>query len=258
MRTDVLDCYEFYRTALGAATRDFIGGRLTEAWGDGAGLAVAGFGYANPYLELLGGASRRLILSPGGQGVIRWPSDGRNAASLVGEYHWPLADASIDRLLIVHGLEESPDPQRLLREAWRVLANDGRLIIVAAHRRGLWSMIDSTPFAAGRPFLKRQLNALLEGAMFRAERWSAALYFPPLRKRLLLRAARAWERAGARVWPGFSGVLLVDAAKDMMAPIGVVRSARGRVARPVLAAPQPARLNPAHGSGYTQGPQERG
>ncbi len=258
MRTDILDFHEFYRTALGAATREFIGGRLAEAWGDGERLAIAGFGYANPYLELYPQAARRLVLSPGAQGVIRWPADGRNAASLVAEYYWPLPDASIDRLLIVHGLEESPDPQRLLREAWRVLANDGRLIIVASHRRGLWSMIDSTPFAAGRPYLKRQLNALLEGAMFRAERWSAALYFPPLRTRFLLRAARAWERAGARVWPGLSGVLMVDAAKNMMAPVGVIRSARGRVAKPALAAPQPARLNPAGRSGYTRGPQERG
>jgi SAM-dependent methyltransferase len=254
MRTDILDLHEFYRTALGEATQNFISAHLTQAWGAGAGLAIAGFGYANPYLELFPAATRRLALAPGAQGVIRWPADGRNCASLVGEHQWPLPDASLDRILIVHGLEEAPEANRLMREVWRVLADDGRVIIVASHRRGLWSMIDTTPFAAGRPYLKRQLNTLLEGSMFRAAAWSRALYFPPFRARFLLRAAKAWERAGSRVWPGLSGVVLVEATKEMMAPVGLVRSARVRAIRPALAAPG---LNDATRSGYRQGAERK-
>jgi hypothetical protein len=127
-----------------------------------------------------------------------------------------------------------------MREAWRVLTDDGRVIVVASHRRGLWSIVETTPFAAGRPYLKGQLNRLLESAMFGGARWNAALYFPPVRNRFLLRSARAWERAGARVWPGLSGVLMVEAAKDLLAPAGLVRSARERASRPVIAAPRPA------------------
>jgi len=248
MRTDILDFHEFYGSALGAVTLEFIRGRLVEAWGDGAGLSIAGFGFANPYLAAFNGATRRLALAPGAQGVIRWPADGKNCASLVGENAWPLPDASLDRVIIAHGLEESPDPQRLMREIWRVLVDDGRVIIIASHRRGLWSMIETTPFAAGRPYLKRQLDALLKGAMFRAVAWSAALYFPPMKSRFLLRAARAWERAGARLWPGFSGVLMVDAAKDMLAPTGLVRRAGIVAVRPATAAASPARLNPPRSS----------
>jgi len=249
MRTDILDYHQFYRSPLGGVVREFIASKLGDAWHDGERLSIAGFGYANPYLEALTQAERRLAFSPGAQGVVRWPARGPNAAGLVGETAWPLPDASIDRLLIVHGLEESPDPHRLMREAWRVLTDDGRLIVVATHRRGLWSMIDSTPFAAGRPYLKRQLNALAEGAMFRATQWNAALFFPPMRGKFLLRAARAWERAGARVWPGLGGVIMMEAVKDMMAPVGLVRSARGRALRPAIAAPQPTRREGAPSSG---------
>jgi len=243
MRTDILELHEFYKTPLGDAAQTHIAGRLCEAWGECDGLDVAGFGYATPYLALFSGARRTIALAPGAQGVIRWPANGKNAASLIGENIWPLPDASFDRILIVHGLEEAADPQKLMREIWRVLADDGRVIIIAAHRRGLWSMIDSTPFAAGRPYLKRQLNALLESAMFRAVAWSSALFFPPLKARVLLRAAKAWERAGARVWPGLGGVLMVEMEKDMLAPVGLVRRARVRVARPAIAAPQPARID---------------
>ncbi len=240
MRTDILDYHEFYRTPLGAAAADFISARLIEAWGEARGCRVAGFGFANPFLAKFDHAERRLALAPGGQGVIRWPGAGANAAALVGERSWPLPDASIDRLLIVHGLEEAPDPRRLMREAWRVLADDGRVIIVASHRRGLWSIIETTPFAAGRPYLKGQLDRLLREAMFGGAFWNAALYFPPVKSRFLLRSARAWERAGARVWPGLSGVLMVEASKDLAVPAGLVRSARERRRRPAPATARPA------------------
>ncbi len=223
--------------------RNFIAARLAEIWGDGAGLAIAGFGYANPYLEVFAGAERCFALAPGAQGVIRWPRSGANAASLVSEYEWPVPDASLDRVLIVHGLEEAPQPQRLMREVWRVLKDDGRVIIIVSHRRGLWSMIDTTPFAAGRPYLKRRLESLLREAIFRPRFWDSALFFPPFRSNLLLRTAPAWERAGARLWPGFGGVLMVEAEKDMLAPVGLVRPAGRRALHPVIAAPQPLRYS---------------
>lgn len=245
MRTDILDLYDFYCTPLGRMAQEVVGARLTETWRDGARLSIAGFGYANPYLELFTGAARRLALAPAAQGVVAWPTaSALNSAGLVAERAWPLPDASLDRVLIVHGLEETPSPQKLMREAWRTLADDGRLIIIAAHRRGLWSIVDTTPFAAGRPYLKHQLNSLLETNLFRATAWSRALFFPPFRSKTLLRAARAWERAGDRLWPGLSGVLMVEAVKDMMAPAGLVRrrvvERRRALAAPALARPDAA------------------
>jgi hypothetical protein len=36
---------------------------------------------------------------------------------------------------------------------------------------------------------------------------------------MLVRSAAAWERVGARLSPGLGGVLIVEARKEMMAPI---------------------------------------
>ncbi|MEX0646030.1 MAG: methyltransferase domain-containing protein [Parvularculaceae bacterium] len=238
MRTDILDLHAFYETALGATAQGFIASRLAAAWGAAKAQRVAGFGFAAPYLGAFPDAERTLALAPDAQGVIAWPNGARNRAGLVEENRWPLPDSSIDRLLIVHGLEEASDPRRLMREAWRVLTNDGRLMIVVAHRRGLWSVIDTTPFAAGRPYLKRQLFGLLENAMFKPESLKGALYFPPFGARFLLRAASAWERAGARVWPGLGGVLMVEATKELLAPVVQVQRSRQRALRP--SAPKPA------------------
>jgi len=237
MRTDILDLHDFYQSPLGAAARAFVAARIEEAWRDHARLRIAGFGHAEPYLPLFPHAERTLAIAPAGQGVIHWPAGGRNAAALVGEHQWPLPDASIDRMLIVHGLEESDDPARLMREIWRVLASDGRVIMVVSHRRGLWSMVDTTPFAAGRPYLRGQLERLLHQSMFRPLAWSGALYFPPLGARFLLRAARAWERAGAQMWSGLSGVLMVEAAKDMLQPVARIAAVKARAERPAVARP---------------------
>lgn len=236
MRTDILDLHEFYARPLGAQVRMALAAHLAGRWGAGQGLRIAGFGHATPYLEGFVEAERVIALAPSGQGVMRWPGEGRNCAALGEEWRWPLPDSAIDRLLIVHGLEETPDPTRLMREAWRVLANDGRLIVIAAHRRGLWSIVGTTPFAHGRPFLRRQLFALLTESLFRPLEWTGALYFPPFDSRALLRLAAAWERAGARLWPFLGGVLMIEAGKELLAPVGLVQRAGARAVRA-----QPAR-----------------
>ncbi len=237
MRTDILDLHAFYESQLGRTARDFIAARIEEAWRDHARLRIAGFGHAEPYLSFFTDAERRVAIAPAAQGVIHWPADARNAATLAGEHQWPLPDASIDRVLVVHGLEESDDHNRLMREIWRVLTSDGRVILVVAHRRGIWSMVDGTPFAAGRPYLKGQLEKLLQHSMFRPIAWSGALYFPPIGARVLLRAARAWERAGAQAWSGLGGVLMVEAAKDMVQPVARAALAASRLGGPVVARP---------------------
>lgn len=245
MRTDIVDLYRFYASPLGKLAIKHISARLAEAWGDGARRRIAGFGYAAPFLDGFAVAERRLVLAPAAQGALAWPVTSANLACLAEETRWPLPDASIDCLLIAHGFEETADPQRLIREAWRVLADSGRLIILAAHRRGLWSVIESTPFAAGRPFLKGQLERLLAGAMFRPVAWTGALYFPPLNAQILRNSADAFERAGSAMWPAFAGALLVEAEKDMANPIGLGQHAPAALLRPQRARPATASLEEA-------------
>ncbi|MBI1365492.1 MAG: methyltransferase domain-containing protein [Alphaproteobacteria bacterium] len=251
MRKDVLDLHEFYGAALGRAARSFIAARIADVWEGAKGLRVAGFGYAAPYLPAFENAERALALAPDAQGVMAWPPGEKNRAMLVDEHRWPLPDASIDRLLIIHGLEEAGDPSRLMREAWRVLAGDGRVIVVVAHRRGLWSIIDTTPFAAGRPYLRGQLINLLTASMFRPQFATGALFFPPFDMRFLLRAAPAWERAGARLWPGLGGVVMVEASKELFAPAASVQRARRAALRaPGVAAPVSRALKRPRRAGY--------
>ena len=111
---------------------------------DAEGQRVLGLGYPTPYLGLFREDSERCIaFMPAAQGVLKWPTARPALATLVDEFSMPLPDAAVDRILLVHALEMSDDPERLLREVWRVLAPSGRLIAVIPNRRGVWTRTDS-------------------------------------------------------------------------------------------------------------------
>ena len=118
------------------------------------GDVVLGLGYATPYLgPFVEEAERTLALMPAGQG--RQAAGHRGGAmrvALTEEGELPLPDYSVDRVILVHGMETTELRQHLLAEIWRVMAGTGRLIVVAPNRRGLWSHTDSTPFGHGHPF----------------------------------------------------------------------------------------------------------
>ena len=136
-----------------------------------------------------------------------------------------MLDASVDKLLAVHCLENAERVRPMLREMWRVLAPQGSLIIITPNRRGVWARIDTTPFGQGQPYSWRQLKMLLSDALLTPVNWSGALFVPPFDSRLIVRTARGIERLGERLTPGFSGVIVVEAKKDVIAPIGKVARA---------------------------------
>ena len=164
---DVVDLRNFYAQRLGVVARRFIGRGIRAHWTDTTGLRVLGIGYATPYLGLFREeAERCLALMPAPQGVVRWPSSKPALAALVEEDDLPLTDSAVDRVLLVHALENSADPVGLLREVWRVLAGGGRLLAVVPNRRGLWARMDTTPFGHGRPYSRPQITHLLRETWF--------------------------------------------------------------------------------------------
>ena len=239
MRRDVLELREFYASRLGLAAREMVARKVWEAWGDCGGLDVLGLGYATPHLEMWRPTARRSVAAmPAQQGVEVWPADARPAACLVDEAASPFANALFDRVLLIHALEESDDPDALLREVWRVMAPSGRVIVVAAARHGMWSRTEATPFGHGRPFSRRQLETLVRGAELEPTAWSRALYAPPAR--LFMPWAELWEQVGSRAWPPFSGLIMLEAVKQTFAMRPRAVKARARVFVPGVLQPSPS------------------
>ena len=114
----------------------------------------------------------------------------------------------------------------MLKEIWRVLAGGGRVLIVAPNRRGIWARLDRTPFGSGRPYTMSQLSQLLRDELFTPVGSDTALFIPPVRKRMMLRSASAWERIGKRWFPTFAGVVLIEATKQIYAKPATARTPR--------------------------------
>jgi SAM-dependent methyltransferase len=243
MFIDIVDMRDFYDGRLGQMARLMIGRRVRALWPDLRGLRLMGLGFATPYLRpYLAEAERVAAIMPAPQGVLPWPPEGPNRATLAEEGELPLPDFSVDRVLLIHGLEFSEQTRPLLKEIWRVLAGGGRLIVVVPNRRGIWARLDNTPFGQGSPYTPSQLSHLLREEGFTPERNAAALFVPPTISRVMLRSAPLWEKIGARWFSAFGGVVMVEATKQIYAKPDAARAEkkRRRVLLPMPGTPSPA------------------
>lgn len=239
---DVADIRDFYHSERGRAAARLIGEKLVRMVQPAAGQTVMGLGFAIPYLDaLVPDTALGLAFMPGRQGVVHWPPGGACRAALVDEHDLPLLESTVDVALVVHGLEFADAPLDVLQEVWRVMAPQGRLVLVLPNRRGVWSASETTPFGHGQPFSGSQIGTLLKEARFTIARRDAALFFPPVLRPPSPRGAAFMERVGERVAPGFSGVIVIEAVKQVYA-FSAGKRARRLVPRfrPVLLpSPQP-------------------
>jgi len=236
MFVDIVDLREFYGLPLGRAARLSLGRAIAAIWKDAPHERMVGLGYCVPWLDRYRrNAECVLALMPAAQGAFDWPSGGPSATALVHDEQLPLPDSSIDRMLMVHLLEHSESPEATLKEAWRVLTPGGRLLIVVPNRRGLWARFEHTPFGTGRPFSRGQLSKLLRDTLLSPVGWSDALHFPPVRRAAAISVYSRFERVGRRLWPAFSGVIMVEASKQLYQGLPADARQRQRVFVPVLA-----------------------
>ena len=218
MRQTVQSLEQFYSSSLGKAAQAMIGRRLLALWPDLRNLDVLGYGYALPHLKPYSDGAHRLINAmPAEQGAARFVCDRGNCSVLTLDHYLPFAPSIFDRVLVVHGMEEAPRLDALLEELWRVMKPEGRIVIITANRSGFWARSDKTPFGAGRPFTRSQLSKVLRSSGFVPSAHAGALYCPPIKSLCNSRLMNSVEKFGETVWPGFSGLVLVEAVKRLYA-----------------------------------------
>lgn len=214
MSIDVVDLREFYATPLGKAAEASLMRVVNSALELQPDCVVAGLGYATPILRNLE-VENTIALMPARQGAVHWPIGGDAKTVLVHDDELPLASDSVDVFVMLHILENAIEPADVLSEVWRVLAPEGKLVIIVANRRGMWSRFEHTPFGNGRPFSRGQLKELLRRAKLTPLMWLNALHYPPFKREGLLRFGGIIESIVMRLSPLFSGVIIVEATKRL-------------------------------------------
>lgn len=242
MAVDIVDLTRFYEAPLGAHVQARLVDEIARIWPHGAGAneAVLAYGYGLPLADSLWPAADWHFLMPAQQGALAPKADDpahQSSLALSDESRWPLRAESVNRLIMVHGLEAANHLDGLMEEAWRVMVPNGRALFIVANRRGFWARRDGTPFGMGRPFSSGQLRQLMRRTGFVQGQTRPALLLPPsLPMRLL--SSLAWtDRLAAFLMPQLGGVWLMEALKKVPAPTGSKMALRYRsaaVIRPAL------------------------
>ena len=222
---------QFYASPQGAVVARLLRQRMWQIWPDLRGKSLLGIGYTLPYLRgplALGMVERCVQFTPAEFGPAPFPIAAPSLSCSGEEERLPFPDLSFDRIMLIHGLEASENARRLLREVWRVLKDDGRLLVVAPNRRGLWAHVESTPFGQGQPYSPGQITKLLTAGFFHIERRDTALYMPPSPLRMVLRTAHFCERSGRFLVQHLAGVTITEASKDLynVVPLGAASARR--------------------------------
>jgi len=216
---DVIDLKQFYSSILGQVACQSIRRSIREIWPAAKGDVMLGIGFTTPYLlPFLEEAERTIACMPAQQGVIHWPNEKPNLTFLADEGDLPFVDNSVNRVLLVHGLENSEQVRRMMQEIWRVLTPTGRVLVVVPSRRGIWARSPKSPFANGQPYTIFQLRNLLFENSLTPLQQRKALFFLPTRWKFLLRYSQFMDSIGRKLFRMFGGVIVMEAEKQIYAP----------------------------------------
>jgi SAM-dependent methyltransferase len=126
---------------------------LADIFDDVFGLELVQLGTWGVGRELLAHARIRR------QSIIAEPDSPAGADAIAGLAHLPLATGSVDAVLLPHTLEFAPDPYAVLREADRVLAAGGPLMVLGFRPVSFWGLRAAASRSGFPPGLRRTLAA---------------------------------------------------------------------------------------------------
>jgi hypothetical protein len=231
---DVVTLRQFYHSPFGEQVRALIDATLTQLWPEARGDVVLAIGYGAPYMEkYIGQATPLMLCMPAQQGAVYWPPERENLSFMAHESELPLQENSVNRILLIHSVENSEQLMWMMKEAWRVLTPGGRVLAVVPNRLSFWSRSARSPFGYGRPFSMAQLRDLMLDHQFTPTRTASAVFIPPTYFQFIWRIAPKIEKAGKCLRLMLGGVLMIEAEKQVYAAIKQPVHARKTYLKPV-------------------------
>ncbi|MBX2883663.1 MAG: class I SAM-dependent methyltransferase [Granulosicoccus sp.] len=210
---------EWYSSGLGQSIAQRLEIELASRLGDVFGYQGLQIGNLVPGMHLLAGAGlqRRLILNaPSGPGDIH-----ADILSL------PVASGTMKAVAFFHTLDFCSNPHLAMREASRVLTDDGQLIVVGFNpysafglRHALTAWRRREPWS-GRFYARRRVSDWLSLLDYRVLDSSAMYMLPPINSQALLRRMARLESL-QRYIGGIGGIYVMRARKQTI-PMTLVR-----------------------------------
>lgn len=143
---------------------------------------------------------------------------GNNVAIRCDPMALPIANQSIDLVVLPHVLEFAADPHQILREVERVLIPEGQVIITGFNPLSLWGLRRRLRRTSSFPWNGSYLSPLrlkdwLMLLGFDVDRGNYGCYAPPCEQQQWLQRWRFLETAGRRWWKFSGAVYMLRAVK---------------------------------------------
>ena len=227
MLTPSVDSQEFYQSQRGRVTQAILRAHVDRLWPDISGTRILPLGSGALLLGSLPFVSGRMTAT-----------QGETFSCFVDSKNKPLPDADLDRIVALHAMATSSDMELGLREAWRTLKGEGRLLIVVPRRCGAWAKKPDTPFGREEAYSGRQIKKALTDQGFIVTRIRRALFAPPDGAEAFLSLAYKIETIAPFLFFG-GGVLFVEGRKRVCGFAGAKKRAREHSRNPLLPLPLP-------------------
>ena len=140
----------------------------------------------------------------------------------------PIASDSVDLVILMHYLSNTSEPHAVLREAFRILIPEGKLIIIDFNPLSLWglrsffqSWLEHVPFR-GHYYTARRIDDWMRLLGFDQELLFRVGYLPPIQKLSITRHL-SWLEKGTRNWLPALGALNLMVYTKNISPLTPVR-----------------------------------
>ena len=140
----------------------------------------------------------------------------------------PVASDSVDLVILMHHLSNSVEPHAVLREAYRILIPEGKLVIIDFNPVSLWglrhlfqSWLEKLPFT-GHLYTARRIDDWMRLLGFDQDRHLRIGYLPPIQKSSITRHLGWLEKGMRRLSPALGAINLLVYSKNI-SPLTPVR-----------------------------------
>lgn len=171
---------------------------------------------------------------------FEYPVDGLGHAVIAEPDYLPIANESIDTLILHHVLEFSDNPHQILREAQRALASGGRLFVLGFNPWSLWRMRKYVSLSRRAPwngnYLSRsRIGDWLSLLDFNLQNTQLGFFEFPVNSERLISSCDRFERLGQKYNCFFGGFYVMVARKQVagLTPLRNERRKRRIVPFPV-------------------------
>lgn len=216
---DVNQLEKFYQEPIGIKSSYYMLESIKKMWPSiKSDELILSIGYFDHFLDyFLQNNSSIICGMPSRMGVMKCNDEKeKNRSFLMEDWLMPLQSSSIDKIILIHSFETSRNPDELLRELWRVLKPNGKMILILPNRMSMWSRIETTPFSEGNPYSISQIQRTLNEHFLFITNDRTCLFFPPFPSKTLFKTYDSIEKVGEKFLKNSGGVILIECEKQLL------------------------------------------